>query len=66
MGSFVYFEDYDDHIKEAKKSQILDELEKFIDLALEIYNNVDIQTLNMIKNKIKDLKEEKNLGSDKE
>ena len=36
---------------------ILTELEKSIDLYLEVYDNIDVQSLNLIKDKIKELKE---------
>lgn len=38
-----------------------DKLKKFISVALEIYNNVDVKTLNMIKDKMEELEK----GDDK-
>ena len=42
-------------------NNIINELESFINMALEIYDNVDLPTLRMIKDKIKELKENDNV-----
>ena len=42
-------------------NNIINELESFIKMALEIYDNVDLPTLRMIKDKIKELKENDNV-----
>ena len=41
-------------------NNIINELESFINMALEIYDNVDLPTLRMVKDKIKELKENNN------
>ena len=63
---YRYFQEKTTLIEQQRKeierlNNIINELEKFIDLALEIYNNVDIKTLMLVKDKIKELR-----GSDKE
>ena len=42
-------------------NNIINELESFINMALEIYDNVDLPTLRMVKDKIKELKEINNV-----
>lgn len=42
-------------------NNIINELESFINMALEIYDNVDLPTLRMVKDKIKELKENNNV-----
>lgn len=53
MGDFVYFEDYEDHIKQAKKSITLDSLEKWLDESIDYLNDL------LEKQKIKPYGEEK-------
>ena len=58
----VYIVKIDKLEKEIERlNNIINELESFINMALEIYDNVDLPTLRMVKDKIKELK-----GSDKE
>ena len=58
----VYIVKIDKLEKENKRlNNIINELESFINMALEIYDNVDLPTLRMVKDKIKEL-----IGSDKE
>ena len=41
----------------TKRGNIINELEKWLNKVLEIYINVDIKTLLMVKDKLKELKE---------
>ena len=40
-----------------KLNNIINELDKFISKALEVYNNIDVKTLLLVKDKLKALKE---------
>ena len=52
----VYIVKIDKLEKEIERlNNIINELESFINMALEIYDNVDLPTLRMIKDKIKEL-----------
>ena len=54
----VYIVKIDKLEKEIERlNNIINELESFINMALEIYDNVDLPTLRMIKDKIKELKD---------
>ena len=58
----VYIVKIDKLEKEIERlNNIINELESFINMALEIYDNVDLPTLRMIKDKIKELKENNNV-----
>lgn len=58
----VYIVKIDKLEKENKRlNNIINELESFINMALEIYDNVDLPTLRMVKDKIKELKENNNV-----
>ena len=70
MSNFIYYEKLEDYEEQVKKAKLSDEkdkeierlnniingIDKFIDLALEIYNNVDLKTLELVKNKLQELK----------
>lgn len=49
----------------TKRGNIINELEKWLNKVLEIYINVDIKTLLMVKDKLKELKEEGNKDEEK-
>lgn len=48
---------HDQYIEIDRLNNIINELERFINMALEIYDNVDLKTLRLVKDKIKELKE---------
>lgn len=52
---------YRQDLEIERLNNIINELESFINMALEIYDNVDLPTLRMIKDKIKELKENDNV-----
>ena len=43
----------------AEKDNVIDGLEKWLDLAIEVFNNVDIKTLELVKRKLQELKGDK-------
>ena len=42
-----------------EKDNVIDGLEKWLDLAIEVFNNVDIKTLELVKRKLQELKGDK-------
>ena len=42
-----------------EKDNVIDGLEKWLDLAIEVFNNVDIETLELVKRKLQELKGDK-------
>lgn len=42
-----------------EKDNVVDGLEKWLDLAIEVFNNVDIKTLELVKRKLQELKGDK-------
>lgn len=42
-----------------EKDNVIDGLEKWLDLAIEVFNNVDIKTLELVKRKLRELKGDK-------
>ena len=43
-----------------EKDNVIDSLDKWLDLAIEVFNNVDIKTLELVKRKLQELKGDKN------
>ncbi len=43
-----------------EKDNVIDDLEKWLDLAIEVFNNVDIETLELVKRKLQELKGDNN------
>lgn len=61
-GDVFYHYKYCDFLysKLEEKDNIINKLDKFISKVLEVYNNIDVKTLLIIKDKLKELKENGN------
>ena len=57
-GRFMQIEIYEKEIK--RLNNIIDEIEKWLKKILEVYDNVDVKTLLMIQDKVRELKENNN------